>query len=268
MRVRRCTTGTRRTPQFSTTVEFHGFADVTPNGLYVRHHLPQYFLNGMPIRCGIRFDQCTGFIDWLHSATGQQAQTPPRGLEPHPITCWPVAVVEYRSWPEAVDWLRKDPITTGHRPLSVATGHRPHQYLPAVMRRPAGRVRGRPQLEEPVPHLPEEVNNSDSLAQAPDALPVQVGHATCGRCGRVGPVLETASGPVCLWGRGHEIAKESCAWSFWDASLHCAARAPPEAHSSGRQVWFWPGHGVQDRRQSYQSAEKLVWPPGRAAPGT
>ena len=107
MRVRRCTTGTRRTPQFSTKVEIHGFADVTPNGLYVRHHLPQYFLNGMPIRCGIRFDQCTGFIDWLHSATGQQAQTPPRGLEPHPITCWPVAVVEYRSWPEAVDWLRK-----------------------------------------------------------------------------------------------------------------------------------------------------------------
>ena len=47
MRVRRCTTGTRRTPQFSTTVEIHGFADVTPNGLYVRHHLPQYFLNGM-----------------------------------------------------------------------------------------------------------------------------------------------------------------------------------------------------------------------------
>ena len=47
MRVRRCTTGTRRTPQFSTTVELHGFADVTPNGLYVRHHLPQYFLNGM-----------------------------------------------------------------------------------------------------------------------------------------------------------------------------------------------------------------------------
>ena len=103
MRVRRCTTGTRRTPQFSTKVEIHGFADVTPNVLYVRHHLPQYFLNGMPIRCGIRFDQCTGFIDWLHSATGQQAQTPPRGLEPHPITCWPVAVVEYRSWPEAVD---------------------------------------------------------------------------------------------------------------------------------------------------------------------
>ena len=29
MRVRRCTTGTRRTPQFSTTVEIHGFADVT-----------------------------------------------------------------------------------------------------------------------------------------------------------------------------------------------------------------------------------------------
>ena len=47
MRVRRCTTGTRRTPQFSTKVEIHGFADVTPNGLYVRHHLPQYFLNGM-----------------------------------------------------------------------------------------------------------------------------------------------------------------------------------------------------------------------------
>ena len=34
-------------------MEIHGFADVTPNGLYVRHHLPQYFLNGMPIRCGI-----------------------------------------------------------------------------------------------------------------------------------------------------------------------------------------------------------------------
>ena len=47
MRVRRCTTGTRRTPQFSTKVEIHGFADVTPNGLYVRHHLPQYFLNGV-----------------------------------------------------------------------------------------------------------------------------------------------------------------------------------------------------------------------------
>ena len=30
MRVRRCTTGTRRTPQFSTTVGIHGFADVTP----------------------------------------------------------------------------------------------------------------------------------------------------------------------------------------------------------------------------------------------
>ena len=44
MRVRRCTTGTRRTPQFSTTVEFHGFADVTPDGLYARHHLPQYFV--------------------------------------------------------------------------------------------------------------------------------------------------------------------------------------------------------------------------------
>ena len=49
MRVRRCTKGTRRSPQFSTTVEIHGFADVTPNGLYVRHHLPQYFLNGMPL---------------------------------------------------------------------------------------------------------------------------------------------------------------------------------------------------------------------------
>ena len=44
MRVRRCTTGTRRTPQFSTTVEFHGFGDVTPDGLYARHHLPQYFV--------------------------------------------------------------------------------------------------------------------------------------------------------------------------------------------------------------------------------
>ena len=30
MRVKRCTTGTQRTPQASTTVEIHGFADVTP----------------------------------------------------------------------------------------------------------------------------------------------------------------------------------------------------------------------------------------------